>query len=198
MVLSVSQTGMPRLPVAVFAVLALCCAVPPQYRFVPSIPGDTLPPWRYGDMVQAVLEAADAWNMPDIKTLELLAWYGKVDDRPRYVNVALFWAEMASSHSTRKWALFQIGQNPIPWGDDKPKNREVGSEWGIYTIFDVDWRPIAVFDHPPTNLDAREFLRYWDKSTSGWKYLTSGVRTETWKRLLGEAPTFVVNHGDAG
>ena len=172
--------------------------VPQQYRFVPSSPGDTLPPWRYGDMVKAVLEATTDSKMPRIETLELLAWYGKVDDRPLYLNVALFWAEMSLPDSTRSWALVQIGQNPIPWGEDTPENRRLSSEWRTYEIYDVDWRPIAVFDHPPTTLDVRQFLEYWDQDVSGWKYLTSGVRIETWKRLIGDVPTFRVNRSEAG
>jgi hypothetical protein len=181
---------------ALWLLAAVGCVAPVQYRYTPLTPADTLPPWPYGDMVKAVLDASNAWKPSEVKDLELLAWYAKVDDRPLYVNVALFWAEL--SPSLNKWALVKIAQNPVPWGNDKPENRRFRSQWHPSVCCDCGWEPVEMFNHPPTTADIQRFMREWDDGSPGWVYLTSGVRAATWKRLIGEEPPPEVIRGRAG
>ena len=190
------------------AVSTVACLAPRQYRFVPSDPSDTLPPWHYADLIEAVLCASPFpqvpspyWKSSEVNRAELLAWYGKVDDRPIYVNVALFWVELTPSVSGGRWALVQLGQNPIPTPEnspDSPGDRELRTKWGLYFIFDTKWEPVEIFDHPPTDDDVKMFLKNWDDSSLRWTYLTSGVRLATWERLFGSKPSFRVNSNDAG
>ena len=181
------------LAVALVVALILACAPPKlRYRHSPLDPSDTLPPWPYHDIVEGVLGASRDWEPSDVKHVELLAWYGKVDSRPWYVNVALCWVELED-----RWALVQLAQNPVP-PDEKPKHREFHSRWHAYYIYDIKWRPVAIFDRPPTASDVEHFLTEWDDSGRGWKYLTRGVRTQTLKRLLGEEPQPLAAWRDAG
>ena len=149
-------------------------------------------------MVEPVVYDSPYWQPTEVRRAELLAWYAKVDDRPLYVNVALFWLELSPINSKGRWALIQLGQNPIPHDSDSPENRPWRTSWRPYIINDAKWEPFAIFDHAPTAGDIREFMREWDDSSSRWKYLSAGVRAETWERLIGEKPPTEVLRGEGG
>jgi hypothetical protein len=149
-----------------------------QAEFLPSIPKDTLPPWRYVDMTRVIVEDSSAWRPGEVQALELLAWYAKVDDR--YVNVALFGVRLTRG----RWAFVQLVQTPIPDPTDPPGTANSRTVWHSYFIFDVAWKPIAVFPAKPTARQVDAFLQWWNANQYG-RVLSQGFRSQTWKAFLG-------------
>jgi hypothetical protein len=148
--------------------------------FIPSIPKDTLPPWRYDDMTRVVAEQSGVWSPHEVRDLELLAWYAVVDDRPLYVNAALFGVRLTGG----RWGLAQLGQNPIPDPHVPPERASARMNWFFWRITDVDWEPAAVFAHKPSPEDIDRFLRFWHEQTY-WRTLSQGFRAQTWQAFLG-------------
>lgn len=156
-----------------------------QREFFPSFPRDTLPPWRYVDMTQVVVEESGRWVPSEVEALELLAWYAQVDDRPLYVNVALFGVRLTGG----RWALVQLAQNPIPDANYPAGTAARRTRWTLYYVTDVPWGPVALYSAKPTSRDVESFLAYWN-DTGGWRVLSRGFRSQTWNAFLGvPAPT---------
>ncbi len=152
-------------------------------EFLPSIPKDTLPPWRYVDMTRAILEDSSSWLPQEVQGLELLAWYATVDDRTEYVNyvnVVLFGVRLTGG----RWALVQLGQNPIPEPYAPAGTANIRTVWHSYLILDVNWSPIAVFPAKPTSRQVDAFLQWWGRDESG-RVLSQGFRSQTWKAFFG-------------
>lgn len=159
---------------------AVPLAMRPPVEFVPSLPKDTLPPWTYDDMTRVVVELSGSWSRREVLAVELLAWYAVVDDRPLYVNVALFGVRLSGG----RWALVQLAQNPIPGPFVAGGSSQLRTGWSPYLIFDVDWNPVAVFKGKPSTLEVDAFLRFWFEQ-GGWQVLSQGFRTQTWQAFLG-------------
>lgn len=149
-------------------------------EFVPSLPKDTLPPWRYDDMTRVVVEESGSWSRREVLAVELLAWYAVVDDRPLYVNVALFGVRLSGG----RWALVQLAQHPIPEPSVATGHAGMRTGWLYYVIFDVDWNPVAVFKGKPSTLEVDAFLRFWSEQNP-WQVLSQGFRAQTWQAFLG-------------
>ena len=170
---------------------ALAAALGPVV-FIPSLPADTLPPWRYDEMTRVVVEQAGEWEASDVESLELLAWYAVVDDRPWYVNVALFGVRLSGG----RWALAQIGQNPIPDRSVTFATASRRMDWNWYRITDVDWEPGTVFKGKPSPEAVDRYLRFWG-DFRGYRFLSHGFRARTWQAFWGlPAPARLKERGD--
>ncbi len=152
-------------------------------RFVPRDPTETLPPWRYQEMVAVVLSRSPNWKASEVKSLELLAWFSAKDDRPVYLNVALFCVELDGGD----YGLAQLAQNPIPSARQPERQRAVATKWGLYDVWDDPWEPTVRFRSRPTAEAVKQFLRLWPgrRLDTSWSILTCGVRARTWRRALG-------------
>jgi hypothetical protein len=158
-------------------------------RFLPSDPKETLPPWDYVEMVSVVVNQSSAWfprwRASDVEALELLAWSAKVDDRPVYVNYALFGARLRG----KRWALAMLAQNPVPDRYMPQDERAKATRWGFVNVRDPSWSgPVAVFNKPPTRAEVDYFLNGWDWPDERWVSLTEGVRPQAWKAIFNELP----------
>ena len=157
------------------------CAATADYRnFVPSDPSDVLPPWRYLDMVETVVDGwKQQWTVADVEEVEVLAWYAMVDDRAWYVNGALLCLRLTRG----RWALAQIAQNPIPDSRVSPQRRDVDTRWNYHFIFDVTWQPGVAYSHRPTAAEVDDFLQRW-RTPTDFRITAEGVRKKTWQRLF--------------
>jgi hypothetical protein len=163
-------------------------APPPveHLEFVPKEGKDPLPPWRYADMTKVIVHESRAWKPREVDGVELLAWRATVDERPLYLNVAVFVVRLEGG----RWALVQLGQTPIPTSRQTKNERDQETRWHIYSrISDSDWQPVTVFRQRPTSRQVEQFFESWQLvGERPPSVITEGVRSETWKSVLGMSP----------
>jgi hypothetical protein len=140
-------------------------------------------------MVDVVVNKASAWSRgwrpSDVEALELLAWVAMRDDRPVYVNHALFGAKLRG----RRWVLAMLAQNPIPDRHMREQERVRAARWHLVEVRDLSWSgPVKVFHHLPGRQEIEYFLNGWNWPDGTWVSLTEGVRPRAWNEILGAAP----------
>lgn len=160
---------------------------------------DQLPPWNYSELVQAATEGLASGEVKDVR---LLAWHTQEDGRPIRFDAALMWLHIERQDTGEQWILLKLGRNPTEEGARR--------EWGL-TFEGHQWSPVKLFDNPPRNRDVYTFLKdHWEFNPDGrtvpsmrlsddgkwipsrytrFRILRAGVRSKTWRSVIGDDPT---------
>src|ERR1700722_5137237 len=123
---------------------------------------------------------SEEFRYRDVKSSYLLVFKAEVDDRPLYVESALFAIELTNA----EWRLVHAWRSPK---EDKAEDRL----WQVAEVDDAPFTGSQDYSHRPKKKEVEKFLRdtWWQfKASEDFRLIRGEVYSETWKTALGYVP----------